>query len=120
MVTLWVVTALAVAGDTDCAALEGEAKTQCELRDCAKLEGEAKTRCDQRETSRSELQAELTELGTCETGTEAEQAACNEKRSNLTERIAALDAAPRTVAAGKGAKARRSNTNRLEMDIDDE
>jgi len=79
----------------DCSAMEGDAKTQCEAQAAAKKE--------------------LAELGDCADKEGDEKTACETKKKELEAK-----ANPPKAEAGKGSKAARGNTNRMEEEAPDE
>jgi len=101
MVVIWALTSLAMAG-----------------RNCDKLEGAEKAECV-REAARDDLEDQMKDLGKCKADTIAAQAECLQRKADLAQQIADLyaEAVPPKRARPK---ARRSDTNRMEADIDEE
>lgn len=81
--------------------------------DCATLEGDAKTECEKKEA-----EAKLEALGDCATKEGDAKAACDKEKAELEAKLAAAPEAP--ADEGKGGKAQRSNTNRMEADVTEE
>ncbi len=79
--------------------------------DCATLEGDAKAECENKET-----EAKLAALGDCSAKDGDDKAACEKEKADLEARLAAAAPTPE----GKGGKAQRSNTNRMEADVTEE
>ena len=89
----------------DCAALEGDAKTQCESAKAAA------------EKAIADAKQALADLGDCTALEGDAKAACDAKKAELE--AVANPAAPATDAS-KGGKASRGNTNRMETKFEDD
>lgn len=96
--------------------------TTAMAKDCSALEGKEKGAC-MRDEARADLEKQLKGLGKCKADTLAAEAKCLQDRADLTQQIADLYAAavaPKAKAAPRKAKAERSNTNRMEADVNEE
>ncbi len=91
--------------------------------DCSTLEGEANEKCNKAAVAAAEateaMKRELEALGDCSDKEGDDKGACETKYAELTAKLA--PAAPEAAAdEGKGGKAKRSNTNRMESETEDE
>ena len=85
--------------------------------DCTALEGDDRSACE-RANEVTAVKAELTTLGDCSTLEGEAHATCLASKGQLEARLAELQ--PPVPEKGKGGKAKRSDTNRLELDVTDE
>jgi len=92
--------------------------------DCASMEGDAKAQCETAKAAADKAMADakkaLEELGDCSDKEGDEKAACDKKRAELS--VAAGGEKPEAdkEEEGKGGKAARGNTNRMEEEAADE
>jgi len=90
----------------DCAAMEGDAKTQCETAQAAA------------ETAMTEAKAALEALGDCSDKADEAKAECETKKAELEAKTGGEE--KKEADAAKGGKAQRSDTNRMEVVNEDE
>ena len=89
--------------------------------DCASLEGDDKSACEAKaaETAMAETKAALEALGDCSTKEADAKTTCETEKAALEAKLApAAEEAP--ADEGKGGKAQRGNTNRMEGDVTEE
>jgi hypothetical protein len=91
----------------DCSAMEGDAKTQCE---------EAKAATDK---AMAEAKAALEALGDCSDKADEAKAECETQKAELEAKVGGGEKKEEADAA-KGGKAKRSDTNRMEVVNEDE
>ena len=91
-----------------------------QAKNCAKLDGEDKTMC-RLEQRRAEIEDQIKDLGKCKQDRLAARGKCLQDRADLTQQVADLYAAETAAKAKPGkAKAVRSNSNRMEADVNEE
>ncbi len=91
---------------SDCSAMEGDAKTQCETAAAAA------------EAAMTEAKAALEALGDCSDKTDEAKTECETHKAELEVKVGGEE--KKEADAAKGGKAQRSDTNRMEVVNEDE
>ena len=88
--------------------------------DCAAMEGDEKTKCEEAKAAAEKAMADakkaLEELGDCSDKEGDDKTACETKKAELEKKAGET----KEPDAGKGGKAARGNTNRMEEENPDE
>jgi len=85
-----------------------------EPADCSAMEGDEKAKCEEAKAM-AMAKKELEELGDCSDKEGDDKTACEAKKAELEKKVGSEEP-----SAGKGGKASRGNTNRMEEEAADE